>query len=163
MDEPPSSVVVFRRVPAGVRKAALERFARRLRDRLAGGAEFECLVTTDAELQRLNRAFRGQDYPTDVLSFPSDSPPFAKTTGKQDLSSPPQLLGSLAISYPRAAEQARRFGHSVEQEIQILMLHGILHLLGLDHETDRGRMARMESGWRRRLELPSGLIERARQ
>lgn len=163
MDEPPSSVVVFRRVPAAVRKAALERFARLLRDRVAGGSEFDCLVTTDAELQRLNRAFRGRDYPTDVLSFPADSPPSARTNGRPPRSSPPQILGSLAISYQRATEQARCFGHSVEQEIQILMLHGVLHLLGLDHETDRGRMARVESGWRRSLELPAGLIERARQ
>jgi probable rRNA maturation factor len=61
----------------------------------------------------------------------------------------------------RARTQARGFGHSTEDEIRILMLHGILHLTGLDHETDAGRMARAEKRWRRRLGLPASLIERA--
>ncbi len=146
MDDPPGSVVMFRRVPPGVRRAPLRRFARRLRDQLAGGREFECLITNDAELQRLNREFRGKDYATDILSFPAHSP---------------RLLGSLAISYERAAEQAGQFAHSIEEEVEILMLHGLLHLLGFDHETDRGRMARIESDWRRRLALPDALLERA--
>jgi probable rRNA maturation factor len=71
-------------------------------------------------------------------------------------------LGDVAISLPRARAQARTFGHTVEREIQILMLHGVLHLLGFDHETDRGRMARAEKRWRTRLGLPDGLIERVR-
>jgi probable rRNA maturation factor len=83
-----------------------------------------------------------------VLSFPA--PPS------------PDYLGEIAISWERAAEQAARYGHSAEQEIAILMLHGVLHLAGYDHETDRGRMARAESAWRRRLGLPDGLIERSR-
>jgi probable rRNA maturation factor len=139
---------MFRRVPAGVRRAALHRFARVLRDEVGGGRNFECLITNDSELRRLNRQFRGKDYATDVLSFPLDAE---------------HVLGSLAISYQRAAEQGKRFGHSVEEEIQILMLHGLLHLLGMDHETDRGRMARIETAWRRRLALPAGLIERVRR
>ena len=69
-------------------------------------------------------------------------------------------LGDLAISLPRARAQAREFGHGTAEEIQILMLHGVLHLLGMDHETDRGRMARVEKRWRARLDLPNGLIER---
>jgi len=126
----------------------LRRFAGVLRSQVAGGREFECLITTDGELRRLNRDFRGKDYPTDVLSFPAAGAPRAP------------FLGSLAISAQRAAAQARAFGHSREQEIEILMLHGLLHLLGLDHETDRGHMARTEARWRRRLALPHGLIER---
>ncbi len=102
---------------------------------------FHCLITTDAELRRLNSRFLGRDYPTDVLSFPES--------------------GDLAISLPRAAAQAREFGHRVEDEIRILMLHGALHLLGMDHETDGGRMARAEARWRSRLRLPTGLIARA--
>ena len=150
MSDPPSRMLIFRRVPASVRRTSLERFAGVLRERVAGGREFECLITGDRELQRLNREFLGKDYPTDVLSFP------AGEGSAQD------FLGSLAISARRAAVQAREYGHSQEQELEILMLHGLLHLLGLDHETDRGRMARVEHGWRRRLSLPAGLIERAR-
>ncbi len=147
MSEPPSSLVLFRRTRLNVSRASLERFARLLRDRVAGGRDFECLITSDRELERLNRQFRGRPYPTDVLSFPAGD----------------GFLGSLAISAPRAAAQAAEYGHKLEQELHILMLHGLLHLLGMDHETDRGRMARAEAGWRRRLALPHGLIERARR
>jgi probable rRNA maturation factor len=114
---------------------------------VANGRAFDCLISGDAELRRLNRDFRGQDYATDVLSFPSG-------TGL------PACLGEIAISLPRARAQAREFGHPPEQEIRILMLHGVLHLLGMDHERDRGRMARAEKRWRARLRLPHGLIER---
>jgi probable rRNA maturation factor len=72
----------------------------------------------------------------------------------------PGYLGDLAISWQRARAQAREFGHSTEAEIQVLMLHGLLHLMGLDHETDDGRMSRTERRWRRALGLPAGLIER---
>jgi probable rRNA maturation factor len=73
------------------------------------------------------------------------------------------FLGEIAISFPRARDQAAQYGHGVGQEIEILMLHGLLHLLGMDHESDRGRMARAESKWRAALGLPRGLIERVRQ
>ena len=66
----------------------------------------------------------------------------------------------MAISVARARAQARQFGHTTEDELRILMLHGVLHLLGMDHETDGGRMARAEKRWRRELGLPNGLIER---
>ena len=115
---------------------------------MAGGNRFRCLLTDDRELQRLNRRFLNADYPTDVLAFPEPGPD--------------GFLGELAISVPRAAEQARAYGHPIEQEIGILMLHGLLHLLGMDHEKDRGRMARAEMRWRRQLGLPAGVVERAR-
>jgi probable rRNA maturation factor len=152
MSSPEGSSVSFRRVPATLRRTAIERFARRLQKEVAHHAPFDTLITGDAELRRLNRDFRSQDYPTDVLSFPAAhlSP------------SPAQPLGDLAISLARARVQARQFGHTIEQEIQILMLHGLLHLLGHDHETDRGEMARLEKRWRARLGLPTGLIERVR-
>ena len=142
------TLVLFRRPRAGLRKPELEQFARTLRELVAGGHEFRCLITNDRELQRLNLQFRGKDYPTDVLSFPE-----AEATAS---------LGDIAISADRAADQARAFGHAWDQEIHILMLHGVLHLMGMDHETDRGRMRRAESAWRRRLGLPEGLIERVR-
>jgi len=69
-------------------------------------------------------------------------------------------LGKLAISANRASVQARQFGHSRLDEIRILMLHGVLHLIGMDHETDRGQMARAEAHWRKKLDLPAGLIAR---
>jgi probable rRNA maturation factor len=75
------------------------------------------------------------------------------------LSFPPE---DIAISFDRAAAQAAELGHSVEDELRILMLHGLLHLAGMDHHTDKGAMARVEVRWRKRLGLASGLIERAR-
>lgn len=75
---------------------------------------------------------------------------------------PRNSLGDLAISLARARTQAREFGHTTEQEVRVLMLHGVLHLLGMDHESDRGQMARAEKRWRARLGLPNGLIERVR-
>lgn len=146
MGSPGGSSVVFRRSPASLRKRPIERFARTLEAEVAKGRAFECLITGDAELQRLNHRFRGKDQPTDVLSFPD--------------AAPDGLIGSIAISLRRAAAQAREFGHSTEDEVRILMLHGVLHLMGMDHESDRGRMARAEKRWRAKLGLPNGLIER---
>ena len=139
-------LVLFRRAPSRLDRRAIEGFARKLRHRVARGREFHCLIAGDAELLRLNRRFLGKNYPTDVLSFPA-------AEGASD-------LGELAISAQRAAAQARAFGHTVEQEIHILMLHGVLHLTGLDHECDNGTMARAETRWRKKLGLPAGLIER---
>jgi len=163
MSSPEGSSVTFRRPSAEIRPRAITLFARRLEAEVAGGRPFDCLITGDAELRRLNRDFRGQDYATDVLSFPVHHTKPA-TDGKKRPSVPRSggHLGDIAISAARARAQARQFGHSTELEIRILMLHGVLHLLGFDHETDRGRMARAEKRWRDRLALPNGLIERAR-
>ena len=147
MSSPDGSSVTFRRTPPDFRRNAVERFARRLQREVAKGRPFDCLITGDADLRRLNREFRGLDYPTDVLSFPA--------------AAPAPHLGDLAISLARARAQAREFGHDIEHEVEILMLHGLLHLLGLDHETGGGHMARVEKRWRARLGLPNGLIERA--
>jgi probable rRNA maturation factor len=130
-------------------------FARKLQEAIAHGRAFDCLITGDAEMRRLNRDFRGKDYATDVLSFPA--PPDAAP----DHNGEPAMLGDLAISALRARAQAREFGHSAEDEVRVLMLHGVLHLMGMDHETDEGKMARAEKRWRTRLGLPGGLIERA--
>jgi probable rRNA maturation factor len=147
MSSPEGSSVTFRRVPNDVRPRTLQSFARKLQRELTRGRPFDALITGDAELRRLNSEFRGKDYATDVLSFPSGG-----ASGS---------LGDLAISTARARAQAREFGHTTEDEIHILMLHGVLHLTGMDHETDRGSMARAEKRWRERLGLPNGLIERA--
>ena len=158
MSSPEGSTVTFRRAPADLRRGAVERFARRLQSEIAKGRAFDCLITGDAELRRLNRDYRGKDYPTDVLSFPSGLSACPSGVGLPAC----QALGDIAISLPRARVQSREFGHTPEQEIQILMLHGLLHLLGMDHESDGGQMARAEKSWRARLGLPNGLIERVR-
>lgn len=139
-------LVLFRRA-GQVDRRGLEQFARRLRDEVAGARGFRCLITDDRELRRLNRRFLGRDYATDVLSFPEPEDGF---------------LGEIAISAERAAEQARGRRHGPAEEVRILMLHGVLHLMGMDHEADRGSMGRSEKAWRRRLGLPEGLIERSR-
>jgi probable rRNA maturation factor len=145
MSEPPNPLI-FRPGVRGLPRRSLRAFAASLQTAVAPGREFCCLLTGDRELQRLNSQFLGHDYPTDVLSFPSPGPD--------------DFLGEMAISTTRAAEQAHEYGHSVEQEIGILMLHGLLHLLGMDHYRDRGRMARAERKYREQLGLPAGLIER---
>ncbi|HWO30894.1 MAG TPA: rRNA maturation RNase YbeY [Candidatus Acidoferrum sp.] len=109
------------------------------------------LVTNSHELRSLNLRFRGKDQPTDVLSFPA--PPPGRAQAKQ-------IAGDLAISADIARENAKRLGHSVAGEIKILVLHGVLHLAGLDHERDNGEMARKESRLRQQLKLEAGLIER---
>jgi probable rRNA maturation factor len=144
--------LTFRRKPAHLDCAALEAFAQTLGARVAKRGEFHCLITNDAELQALNLRFRGKDYATDVLSFPSESaePESAR------------YLGDIAISLQRARAQAKEYGIALDEELRILMLHGVLHLTGLDHETDSGEMARAEMRWRKKLDLRTGLIERAK-
>lgn len=148
--EPPSknnsSPLVFGAVPVRVARRPLHAAAIRMREEVAKGRDFVCLITNNEELRRLNREFLGHDYATDVLSFPASD---------QD------SLGELAISVERAREQARELGHTTEDEIQVLLLHGLLHLLGMDHETDRGQMKRAENQWRKKLGLPSALIARS--
>jgi probable rRNA maturation factor len=158
---PEACNITFRRVPKSFRQSLerpLRRFARALENSVARGCAFDCLVTNDAELRRLNREFRGEDAATDVLSFPA-GPSFSepRSSGSGHAS---KRLGDLAISLPRARAQAAALGHNLELELRVLMLHGVLHLAGMDHETDGGRMARAEKRWRIRLGLPAGLIER---
>lgn len=141
-------LILFQSRAAKLDRDWIRRFAGRLRVEVAAGAPFTVLLASDRRLRQLNRDFLGKDTPTDVLSFPEPGPG--------------GFLGEMAISVPRATEQAAALGHSVESEIAVLMLHGVLHLLGHDHETDRGRMRRIEARWRRRLGLPAGLIERTR-
>lgn len=143
---PEGTSLLFKRAGTGISRAELRSFARSLSSSVAEGRAFACLLTDDRELQKLNRMFLGKDYPTDVLSFPSG-----------DATS----LGDIAISMERARDQAAEHGHTVEDEVRILMLHGLLHLLGHDHEADRGSMARLEKRWRREFNLPQALIERS--
>jgi probable rRNA maturation factor len=151
----PDPLITYRRKPASLDHSLLETFAETLRARVARGREFHCRITNDAELASLNARFRRKGYPTDVLSFPY--------RGGAGGSACHVSLGDIAISLDRARAQAKEWGHSPEDELRILLLHGVLHLTGLDHETDDGQMRRAELRWRRKLGLPSGLIERAKQ
>jgi probable rRNA maturation factor len=112
--------------------------------------EVTVLLTTDAAIRKLNRQFRGKNQATDVLSFPAEG------IGAEG------IAGDLAISVPTARKQAVEQGHSLSTEIRVLILHGLLHLAGYDHEADAGKMARRERLLRARLGLPQGLIERAK-
>jgi probable rRNA maturation factor len=107
--------------------------------------ELTVAVASDALVRRLNRTYRGVDRATDVLSFPSGTQPY---------------LGDVVIARGIARRQARAAGHPLSAELRLLALHGMLHLLGFDHELDRGRMARVERRLRRQGGLREGLIER---
>jgi probable rRNA maturation factor len=151
---PDGSSFVFKAIPSPITLSADEKrtlrvFARRLSETVTEGRTFCCVITDDKELQRLNREFLHHDYPTDVLAFPQ-----LKPNGE---------AGELAISIQRARAQADEFGHSLIDELRVLILHGALHLAGFDHERDNGEMARTEHKLRKTLGLPTGLIARARR
>jgi len=105
------------------------------------GVEVYVVMTGDGELQRLNRTYRGLDRPTDVLSFPDGDP--LPTGGV--------LLGEIIVSLDAARRQAAELGHGELRELEELVLHGTLHLLGHDHEQDRGEMAALELRLREEL------------
>ena len=148
--EPPSTPSVLELLPT-ISKSALSRFLNRARALIPLSGQVEVLLTSDAELQRLNRIFRRKNKPTDILSFPT----------LPELSS--AHAGDLAISLDTAAAQAAAQGHSLPTELRVLLLHGLLHLAGHDHETDSGEMAAREQALRRELRLPFSLTERAQQ
>jgi probable rRNA maturation factor len=110
--------------------------------------EVTVMLTDDKGIRSLNRSFRGKNKPTDILSFPAADPQLG-------------IAGDLAISVETAARQAASEGHPLRIELRILILHGVLHLAGYDHEADSGQMASLECDLRRKLRLPQGLIERA--
>jgi probable rRNA maturation factor len=136
-------VIILEKAMPGVRRTELTSFARRAQ-RLAGvGGAVDVLVAGNRRLRELNRRFRGKNAPTDVLSFP-------QAAG-----------GDIAISAEIAQENAGRYGHSAATELKVLILHGMLHLAGHDHESDDGQMATIEARLRAQLKLPSSLIGRA--
>jgi probable rRNA maturation factor len=141
-------VLLKKRIP-GVTAALFERFVRRACGAVSLKGTVNVLITDNAEMRRLNRRFRAKDAAADVLSFPA-------VPGL-----PGKLAGDLAISGDMALENAKQLGHTVEDEIKILILHGALHLAGYDHESDNGKMARKEAQLRAGLKLPVALIERA--
>ncbi len=129
------------------RLRVLEGFIKTARRAAGLRGEVNVLLTTDAHQRALNKKFRGKAKTTDVLSFPA-----LPDAG---------YAGDLSISLPVARRQAEEHGHALMTELKILILHGVLHLAGYDHETDGGEMAALEETLRAKLKLPAGLIGRA--
>jgi probable rRNA maturation factor len=132
----------------GLSRSGLSRYLRTAQTLVGLRGEVDVMLADDRTLRRLNREWRGKDKATDVLSFPAAAE-MAEVHA-----------GDLAISFDTAAKQAKEHGHTLRDEVRILMLHGLLHLAGMDHEVDRGEMAERESGLRRKLRLKRGLIAR---
>jgi probable rRNA maturation factor len=134
-----------------VRLAAVRAFVQRLRAALRlGRRDFNVCFVDDREITRLNAAFLGRRRPTDVLSFPwqGSGAPHRIGAGNAEFAN---FLGDVVISVETARRNARREGHSTLNEIRWLILHGLLHLLGYDHERDRGEMTSLELSLRERL------------
>lgn len=134
--------------PGDVSERALALFAGKAQRAIGLTGETVIFITASAELRKLNRRYRHKDEATDVLTF--------ETTTARGKS-----IGELAISAEIAAANAEVLGHSTETELRILILHGLLHLAGYDHEIDNGEMRAKEAELRLQLKLPVGLIERA--
>jgi probable rRNA maturation factor len=132
----------------GLSRSGLSRFLSVAQAAVGLDGEVDVLLAGDRTLRRLNRSYRGKDKATDVLSFPA-AEELAGLHG-----------GDLAISLDTAKRQAEEHGHTLRDEVRVLLLHGLLHLSGMDHEADGGEMAEREGGLRERLRLPRGLIAR---
>jgi probable rRNA maturation factor len=144
-------------MPAG----GLARWLTRVAPARARGVVGIALVS-DARVRALNREYRGHDYSTDVLSFPaSDSPRLRSRAEQASFSATSPYLGDIVIARGVARRQAHAVGHDEPTELRVLALHGLLHLLGYDHERDRGTMARVERRLRRKGGLAEGLLDRA--
>jgi probable rRNA maturation factor len=135
-------VIIFETKVEGVSQPALARFASQAKKLCRLQGEVSVLIAASRRLQALNRQFRRKNKATDVLSFPRERG------------------GDIAISANIAFANAARLGHSALNELKILVLHGMLHLAGYDHEGDDGQMRRKESRLRKELRLPDSLIER---
>jgi probable rRNA maturation factor len=143
-----NSIIVFEKRLSGLTSRTLAGFALKACRAAGLRGTVSVLITGNSAMRRLNAHFRGKTKTTDVLSFPAAG-------------SANGFGGDIAISLDIAVRNARLLGHSVADEIRILMLHGILHLARYDHENDKGEMAKKELLLRRRLALPTSLIERS--
>jgi len=155
-------LVIFCKPVAGISPASLSRFVVRAQRAVGVRGRVTVLVTSSRELRALNRRFRGKDCATDVLSFPSISIPTGTRAARRTTAGIVDAAdGDIAISAEIALRNAARLGHGAAAELKILVLHGMLHLAGCDHEQDDGEMAQREAHLRRHLRLPEGLIARA--
>lgn len=153
------SVVDYRGRP--VAAAGLGPWLRRVAPREATGDVAVALVG-DRRMRALNRQFRGKDHATDVLSFPAGSGSGRRRASRSGASASPatRRLGDIVIATGVASRQAARLGHGLRDELRVLALHGLLHLLGYDHQRDGGAMARAERRLGVRGSLKAGLLGR---
>jgi probable rRNA maturation factor len=148
-------MILNRQRSVRIARRPLEEFLRRVASelRLPESSVTVCFVS-DAEIARMNKTYRGKPGPTDVLSFPAEARKRPMAAGRKAAAgAATAYLGDIAISAATARRNAARFGRTFPAELRILILHGVLHLLGYDHETDRGQMERLEAKLRRRLRL----------
>jgi probable rRNA maturation factor len=167
-------MILNRQRAVRVARQPLESFLRKVQDEMdLQDADVTICLVSDAEISRMNEAFRKKKGPTDVLSFPTEKmqgasarrrkkiySEFAKVTegaekgrGKPESEKAEKYLGDIAIAPETARRYAKKHGRSLSDEMRVLILHGVLHLLGYDHETDRGEMDRIEQKMRRRFGL----------
>jgi len=149
-------MILNRQTKVRIAVAPLERFLREIRSvaKIADG-EVSIAFVTDAEIARWNESYRSKKGPTDVLSFPAFPRRNAdrNTSAKHGKTHPAEarFLGDIAIAPETARRYAKKHGRTLAGELRILMLHGVLHLMGYDHESDNGQMNRIEQKLRRRL------------
>ena len=131
----------------------LEKFLQRAKKEIGlRGRSAAVRLINDAEMKRLNATYRDKKKSTDVLSFPAENQPGKPgSLAQQVCKARGKFLGDIAISPKMARRNAKSLGRTLPQELQVLILHGLVHLLGYDHETDRGEMERIEMRLRRRL------------
>jgi len=156
-------MILNRQRAVRVARRPLDLFLARLRRELGlGEADLTICFVSDAEIARMNQAYRKKKGPTDVLSFPAierhgpailSRPSSPRMQHKRRKPRSPSFLGDIAIAPSVARRYAQKLGRTLPSELQILILHGVLHLLGYDHETDRGQMDRLEARLRRKLGL----------
>jgi probable rRNA maturation factor len=167
-------MILNRQRAVRIARRPLELFLRRVENELhLGDSDVTVCLVSDAEIARMNEAFRKKKGPTDVLSFPvgkkrrvsasrrkktyaeraGDAEGTERSRRKQRAATAETYLGDIAIAPETARRYAKKNGRSLSNELRVLILHGVLHLLGYDHETDRGEMDRIEHKMRRRFGL----------
>jgi probable rRNA maturation factor len=135
-----------------VARPPLESFLRHVKKELGcGKADVTVCLVSDAEIARMNEKFRKKKGPTDVLSFPAATRRMLVSSRRRTKGG--EFLGDIAISPATARRYAKKNGRTLASELRVLILHGVLHLLGYDHETDRGKMDRVERKLRKRFRL----------
>jgi probable rRNA maturation factor len=148
-------MILIRQREVRVARRPLELFLRRVKNELGyGNADVTVCLVSDAEIARMNETFRKKKGPTDVLSFPASEKRRPARLGRGSVSANKEVnLGDIAISPATARRYALKNGRKLPNELRVLILHGVLHLLGYDHETDRGEMERIEGKLRKRFGL----------